>query len=133
MEVTKQQLKMEEMEKAFMSIKAGRETELEEIKLIYFDKEKTLLKKYKALQITFEDHKKDIQREFDLQEAISKKLGLEKDQLLKEIEIAKMILSNKELSLVANQRFKECIDIVNKEKLLQKDGAIKDLIEYTNA
>ena len=60
MEVTKQQLKMEEMEKAFMSIKAGRETELEEIKLIYFDKEKTLLKKYKALQITFEDHKKDI-------------------------------------------------------------------------
>ena len=44
-----------------------------------------------------------------------------------------MILSNKELSLVANQRFKECIDIVNKEKLLQQDGAIKDLIEYTNA
>jgi len=64
---------------------------------------------------------------------IGKKLGLEKDQLLKEIEIAKMILSNKELSLVANQRFKECIDIVNKEKLLQQDGAIKDLIEYTNA
>lgn len=101
-----------------MALSQGRETELEEVRLIYFDKEKTLLKKYKALQVTFEEFRKDMNREFDIQESISKKLQYEKDQLMKEIEIAKMILSNKELSQVANQRFKECIDNLNKEKIL---------------
>ena len=117
-DITKQQLRIEEMEKAFASIKQGRETELEEIRLIYFDKEKTLLKKYKSLQHMFDDYKKDITREFGLKEQISQRLALEKEQILKEIDIAKMILSDKNLCQVAHQRFKDTIDTVHREKLL---------------
>jgi len=48
-ENTKQSLKIEEMNSAFEKVQKGRETELESIQLIYFDKEKNLLKKFKSL------------------------------------------------------------------------------------
>ena len=38
--------------------------------LIFFDKEKSLLKKHKALKQMFEEYRKDILREFALKEEI---------------------------------------------------------------
>lgn len=96
-QITKQTFRIEEMEKAFLKVEKGREAELEDVRLIYFDREHSLLNKYKSLQKMFDDYRKDILREFTVKEEICKKLIYEKEQLLKEISMAKYILSEKEL------------------------------------
>jgi hypothetical protein len=72
-------LKIEEMQKAFEKVKRGKEQDLEEVKLIYFDKEKNLLKKYKTLKQTYKEYKADMEREMKLKEDILTRISIEKD------------------------------------------------------
>jgi len=67
------------MQKAFEKVKRGKEQDLEEVKLIYFDKEKNLLKKYKTLKQTYKEYKADMEREMKLKEDILTRISIEKD------------------------------------------------------
>lgn len=107
----------------------GKEDQLEEVRLIYFDKEKTLLKKYKALQKMFEEYRSDILREFNLQERIAKKLTEDKERLICEIDMAKLIICEKNLCEMAQKHYKDSIEVVNKDKLLTLGGVVQDLVE----
>ena len=125
---TKQVLKIEEMQKAFEKVKRGKEADLEQIQLIFFDKEKNLLKKYKTLQSTFEEYKRDIERECDLKEDIIKRLNFDKEQLMMELDLAKLIICERELVQAVQAHYKETIDNFNRNKFLQGSGFIHDLI-----
>ncbi len=85
------------MEQAFNKFKKGREEEVEQMTLIFFDKEKSLLKKHKALKVMFEDYRKDILREFTIKEDICTSVLNEKKILMGELEMAKLIIGDKDL------------------------------------
>ena len=77
----------------------------------------------------FEEYRTDILREFGIQENIVKSLTAEKEQLQTEIEMAKFVICEKELCEVAQLKYKETIDLINKDKFLQQGGVIQDYID----
>ena len=67
----------------------------------------------------FEEYKVDILKEFDLKEKLTLRLQADKKVMATEVEMAKMVICEKELCEVAQKNYKETIDVINKEKFLK--------------
>jgi hypothetical protein len=60
--------KTREMQTAFNLVKQGRENELEEIRLVYFDKQRTLMKNFTALRDKFIKYRSETEREITMKD-----------------------------------------------------------------
>lgn len=77
----------------------------------------------------FEEYRKDILREFTVKEDICTSFLNEKKILMGELEMAKLIIGDKDLCENAQKRYKEVINASNKEKLLNDGTQLHDLID----
>ena len=120
---------MEEMRIAFKALEKGREKELEEISLVYFAKKKALFDRYMQVKQKFKHHKEHVAQEFKVKDVIEQQLRDKIKELEQEVEVAKLVLRDVNLSRVANNRFAEVIEQDNKEKFLQGGTFFDDLME----
>ena len=122
------QAKMSEMRHAFKTLQEGREKELREVSLVYFAKKKELYEKYSALRENFKSYRADTEKELKLKDAIEAKLRTQMGEYEREIGVAKLILRDRNLSKVVNERFEEVIDLENDHQFLTGGTFMDDLM-----
>lgn len=67
---------MDEMRKAFEKVKMGKEKELQDVTLVFFERKSKLLEKLKEMTQRFEKYKEETAKEIDLKDKI-----IEREQL----------------------------------------------------
>ena len=117
------------MRTAFEMVKKGKEKQLKDVKLIFFAKKQELVDNFNKLNKKYEQLKLDLQKELRIKDTLIFQERKKISDLQNEIKLAKLILSDQNLSKVAFKQFKDNISDINKDSILREGCTITDLLE----
>ena len=119
------------MRHAFDEVKIGREKDLNDAYLTFFAKRRELVKKYNDLNTKYIQIKKEYDRELDIKDKVIKTWVDRHAALHGELKLAKLIMSDPDLSKIALEDLHRNISDIEQEVLLKDNCIISDLLpEY---
>ena len=117
------------MRDAFDKIKEGKEQALKDAHLIFFAKRKELVDRYNTVCQRYENYKADVVKELKIKDEIIEQWQKKNSRIQEELKMAKIVLSDRNLSQLAAKEFKQVIADIEKETLCREGFQITDLID----
>ena len=96
--------------------------------LIFFAKRRELVDKFNDLNAKYEQYKLDTVKEFQLKDKLVAKWKRKCGEIVQEVQMAKIILSDHNLGQVACKEFKKTCEDINKDNLLKEGCTIHELL-----
>ena len=122
-------VQIDELKHAFRKVEQGKEKDLENIKLTYFAKRQELVGKYNSIVDRYNCLKEDTKKDIELKDKIVIAEKRERKNLVDELTLAKLIISDPVLVDAAKRRFKQTIETVKDEKVLKDGCLINELLD----